>query len=92
MVVAGLAGDVGMVATGQVNALDRSQLDEHLKGPEHRRPANAQPPRPRIGEQVRGREVAVPSGDEVRHGAPGPGQPVAGSAEGEFGWRADHEP
>ena len=30
MVVAGLAGDVGMVATGQVNALDRSQLDVML--------------------------------------------------------------
>ena len=85
MVVAGLAGDVGMVATGQVNALDRSQLDEHLKGPEHRRPADSQAPRLSIGEQVSGREVAVSSGDEVRDGSSGPGQAVAGSAQGQFG-------
>ena len=77
MVVHRLALDVGMVAVGQVDPLDRVQLGEQLERPEDRGPAHVQPALAGIVDKVGSREVAVSAGDQAGHHAARLGQPVA---------------
>ena len=65
VVVRALAGDVGMVAAGQVQPLDDAQLGEHVQRPEDRGAAKAPMLRPGGRDQVRGSEVAGPLGDQA---------------------------
>ena len=85
VVMAGLAGDVGVLAAGQVDPFDGPQLDEDLEGPEHGRPTYPQSASLGLREKLCGGEVAVAGSDEVGDGAARPGQPIAGGAQGEFG-------
>ena len=67
MMAARLAGDVGMVAIGQVDALDEARREEQVQGPEDRSPADLQPSPFRVDQQVGGAEVAATSiGDELQ--------------------------
>ena len=82
MVVAGrLTGHVGVLAGGQVEALQHAQLSEEVQRAEDRGPADAQPARPRVADEVRGGEVAFACHDELRDSAARRGQPVAGPVE-----------
>jgi hypothetical protein len=92
VVMARLAGDVGVVARRQIDPLDGAKLDEHLQCPKDRRAADTQPTRMGVGKQVRGREMAISGRDQVRNDPPGPGEPVACCAEGEFGGEAGGHP
>ena len=69
VVVARLAQDVGMVAVGQVEALDDAQGHEDLERAEDRGAAHGQPAAPAFTHQLRRREVAVVLGDHGGHEA-----------------------
>src|SRR5512143_1765405 len=75
------AADVGVLAIRQVEAFDRADLYEHVKGPEDRCPADAQSAPVGAGDEVRGREMAVLVGDESGERPARLGQPVAGAIE-----------
>ena len=81
MVVDRLAADVGVLAGGQIDALDDAELLEDLERPEDRRPTDPEVARPRLGHDARSREVPVLVGDKAGERPPRLGQPVAGLVE-----------
>ena len=86
MVVVGrLAGDVGVLAGWQVQALDEAELEQHVECPEDGRPADAEVRAGARVDQVGRREVAVLVGDERRHRAPRLGHAVARCARARRG-------
>ena len=76
-----LAGDVRVLAGRQVDALDGMQLGQDVERPEDRRPADAEPVGPGVGDEIGGGEVPVPVGDERRDRPPRAGQAIAGVVE-----------
>ena len=68
VVVRGLARHVGVVAAGQVETLDCTQLREDIQRPEDGGSTDAETAAPGIVDEVGGREVAVASGDQVDDG------------------------
>ena len=92
MVVVGrLAGDVGVLAGGQVEALDEAELEQHVERPEDRRPADAQVAGRGRLDQVGRREVARLVGDERGDRPPRLGHAVLAALEGgEQGDDVDH--
>lgn len=87
MVVDGLAGDIGMLAGWQVEALNGVKVREDIEGPEDRRPSDAEPLRTSIGHQIRGGKGAAPRGDEIGDRAARSRAPVTGIVEGGLGGR-----
>jgi hypothetical protein len=81
VMVASLAGDVGVLARWQVQALDESQALEGLQCPEHRGPPHAQPPPTSGRDEVGGGEVAVLFGDQLSQRPSRSGAAEAGSVE-----------
>ena len=81
VVVGRLAADVGVLAGGQVEPLDRTELLQHLERAEDGRPADAEMLAARRFDQLGGGEVAVAVRDEGCDGAPRSGQAVAGVVE-----------
>jgi hypothetical protein len=81
MVMRPLAGDVGMVAAGQVDALDSTDRLERLERAEHRCPSDAQPPLAGRRHELGGREVAGLVRDERRKCTARLRHPEAGSVE-----------
>ena len=88
MVVDRLAADIGVLAGGQIDALDDAELLEDLERPEDRRPSDPEVARPRLGHDARRGEVPVPICDEAGERPARLGQPVAGLVERghERGW------
>src|SRR3990170_6567526 len=62
------AGDVSVLAVGEVDALDGVELDEDVESPEYRGAADAQPSPARIGGQVGGAEGTLARGEGVGRG------------------------
>ena len=81
VVVDRVAGDVGVVAARQVDALHEAQRREQVERPEDRRPADVQPAPPGVLDQLGRGEVPVSCGDQPGDGAARLGQPVAGAVE-----------
>ena len=82
MVMDGVAGDVRVVAAGQVDALDRPKLRQDVEGSEDRGASDAPALARRVVDEVCRREVALPTGDQVDDRTPGGGRAVAGPAQG----------
>ncbi len=74
----GLTGHVSVVAVGEIEAFERSELGEKVQVPEERGPAQAEAPATRIDEEIGRREVAAPRADEVGHGTPRLSEPITG--------------
>ena len=68
VVMGGFAGDVGVFAGRQVEALDRPQLGQDVERPEDRRAADPQPAGAGVRDQVGRGEVAIAAGDQVHDG------------------------
>jgi hypothetical protein len=86
VVVLRLARDVGVVAAGQVDALEDVKLGEKVQGPEDGGATDAQILGAGVGEQVVRREVPVARRHELGHGAAWLGEAVAGFVEGRHEW------
>lgn len=82
VVMDGLARDIGVLAAGQVDALDRPQFGQDVECPEDRRATDAQAAHVRVGHEVSRSEVALAALDQVHHRTPRCGGAVAGPAQG----------
>jgi hypothetical protein len=78
-----LAGDVGMLARGQVDALDEVELGKQVEGAEDGRPADGQALDPGCSHEIGCREVAIPIGDQPGHGAARLGHPMRAAIQGD---------
>ena len=65
MVMGAGAGDVGMIATRQIEPLDDAELDEQIQGAEQGRPAHPDVPVAGDRGELRCREVPVVGRDQV---------------------------
>jgi hypothetical protein len=93
VVVARLARDIRVFAAREVDPFDGAELHEDVQRAKDGRPADPEALHARVGQELRGGEMAVTCRDHVRQGAARPGQPVAGGAKGKFGrWASAHEP
>ncbi len=77
VVVRGLAGDEGMPTGREVQALDDADLGEDIQRAEHRCPRHAEPSTAQFAEQLLGREVVAPGGDQFCERTPRRRPPVA---------------
>ncbi len=77
-----LAGDVGVLAGRQVEALDGVQIGQDVERPEDRRPADAEASGSGVGDQIGRGEVPGSRRDQLGDRPPGAGQPIAGVVEG----------
>jgi len=77
-----LAGDVGVVTVGQVDALKDSELGEEVKGTEDGGTTDAQVASTGVLDEVVGREMPLTCGDEVGHRTARLGQAIAGAVHG----------
>ena len=82
VVMDGVAGDIGVVAAGEVDALDRPQLGQDVERPKDRGASDALALARRVVDEVRCREMALPTGDQVDDRTPGGRRAIAGPAEG----------
>lgn len=78
MVSLRLAGHVGVVAAGEVDALQDLQLGEEVEGAEDRRPPDAETAHPGVFDEVRSSEMTFARGDQLGDHAPRLRQAVAG--------------
>jgi hypothetical protein len=78
VVVGRLADDVGVVATGEVEALDEAELLEQFEGAEDRGPADPQLASFRLTNEIERGEVVPAFGDHLSNDAPRLGHVVAG--------------
>lgn len=76
------ATDVGVIAVGQIEALEGPQLGKQLQRAEDGRSADPGPAGLRIGEQLPGREVPFSARDELDDGLAGLREPVPGGVKG----------
>lgn len=76
-----LAGDVGVLAAGQVDPFDQPQSGHRLERAEHGGAAHRMASAPAGNQHVLGGEVTVVRGDRLAHRASGAGDPQAGTAE-----------
>ena len=81
VVARGGTGHVGMLARGQVEALQDVQLGEEVECPKDRGAADAQAACSGVSDEVRGREVTAPRDDELGDREARLGQPMAGPVE-----------
>ena len=87
----GLAGDVGVLAVRQVDALHHTDLGQHVQRSEDGRPADPEASCAGLLDDVRGREVTGLTGDQGRDLAARFRHPVSGAFEsGEEGCGVDH--
>jgi hypothetical protein len=85
------AGDICVLAVGQIEALEDAELREEIEGAEQSRPANAQSAVTRDRLEIRGREMSDGFGDQARDRAAWGSQPLAGQIEGaQDGVAGDH--
>lgn len=82
MVMDRLAAYVRMRTARQVEPLHGAQIRQDLERPEDRRPADADPMRAGVRDEVGRREVPSPPGDEADDRATGVCEPVSGTFEG----------
>jgi hypothetical protein len=82
VVMGGFARHVGMLATGQVDPLDRLHLGEQVERPEDRRATDPETAPSGVGHEIRGGEMRGPGRDQLRDRAPRIGRSVAGVVEG----------
>lgn len=82
VVVAGLAGHVGVLAGRQVDALDEVEVGQHLEGPEDGRAPDGETTFTGRIDEIRRREVTGAIGDELCHGAARLGHAVITAVQG----------
>jgi hypothetical protein len=82
VVMDGLAGHVGVLAAGQVEALDRAEVGQHIERAEDRGAADTEASLAGVRYQVGRREMPVASCDQVGDRAASLGESVSGVIEG----------
>jgi len=92
VVVRPLAGDVGVLAGRQVQALDGAELLEDLERPEDRRSPDVESSGPCLDEELAGREMPITVRDQPGQPPAWLGQPVAGAIEGGDDRTCLHDP
>ena len=86
VVVGRLARDVRMVAARQVEPLHRAKTGEDVKRAEDRGPPDPEPPRARLGHQVRRGEMGGLIGDQPGDGLSGLRQAIPVTLKGDEEW------
>ena len=81
VVMDGFACHVGVLATRQVQPLDRSKVGQDIERPEDRGPSDAEPARARRIDEVGRGEMAFPTDDEVHDRASGGRGSIPGTTQ-----------
>ncbi len=79
VMIIGFAGDVGVIARGKVDPLNRSNGFEDLESPEDRRPGNPRLASRGVFGKISRSEVALARRDEVGDGPAWTGQSITGA-------------
>lgn len=86
VVMGGLAGDVRVLAGGEVDPLNDAQLGENVQCAEDRGAADTKSALARILREVGGGEVTRSRREQGGHGTPRTGQPIAGVRDSGDDW------